>query len=152
MGALATQGQIELFEKVLFIDDPLGASAVHLGAGGMGMLFVAFFADPQFVGDDFAGLFYGGSASFLGNQILGMIVYSAWAGALSYAMFKGLSVAGWLRCDEAEELEGMDKSHHGGYAYPPDDKHMDHTQYPSGSSDGGTDDGKNVPLDNELET
>lgn len=123
LGATVCQLQIDLFEKVLFIDDPLNASAVHLGAGAVGMIYVSFMANPDYVGDDFAGIFYGGDISFLGNQIYGMVVYSAWAGGLSSIMFYSLNMIGWFRVDEDEEDEGVDKSHHGGPAYPIDDAH-----------------------------
>lgn len=114
-----------LFEHILHIDDPLNASAVHLGAGGMGMLTVAFLADPDLTGGgDFTGLFYGGPGKFLGNQIYGMVVYSAWTICTSGIMFAGLKFMGWFRVDEEEEDIGVDVSHHGGSAYPLDDDHI----------------------------
>lgn len=122
LGALATQGQVQLFEYVLFIDDPLNASAVHLAAGGVGMIWVSFMANPDYTGGgDFAGIFYGGPFSFLGRQLYGMVVYSAWTAVMSGLMFYGLKVMGWLRVGEEEEDIGVDKSHHGGPAYAADD-------------------------------
>jgi ammonia channel protein AmtB len=121
LGAIGCQLQIILFENYLFIDDPLNASGVHFGAGAVGMLFVAFMANPEYVGEDFKGIFYGGSFKFLGNQLYGMFVYTAWAGGLSGSMFFGLNQIGWFRVKEEEELAGMDISHHGGKAYPMDD-------------------------------
>jgi Amt family ammonium transporter len=121
LGAIGCQLQIILFENYLFIDDPLNASAVHFGAGAVGMVFVAFMANPDYVGEDFKGIFYGGSFKFLGNQLYGMVVYTAWAGGLSGSMFFGLNQIGWFRVAEDEELVGMDMSHHGGKAYPKDD-------------------------------
>ena len=110
-----------LFENYLFIDDPLNASSVHFGAGAVGMIFVAFMANPEYAGEDFAGIFYGGEWKFLGNQIYGMCAYTGWAGGLSGGMFFGLNQIGWFRVDEDEEMAGMDVSHHGGKAYPKDD-------------------------------
>lgn len=125
LGAVGCQLQITLFENYLFIDDPLNASAVHFGAGAVGMMFVAFFANPEYTGgDNFTGIFYGGNFEFFGFQLYGMVVYAAWAGILSSIMFFGMSKIGWLRVDEEEEYEGMDKSHHGGKAYPADDEHL----------------------------
>jgi len=122
LGAAACQGQVLLFEHVLFIDDPLNASAVHLAAGAVGMIFVSFMADPALTGDDkFTGIFYGGPADFLGRQLYGMLVYSAWTAVTSGLMFYGLKVMGWLRVGEEEEDIGVDKSHHGGPAYVVDD-------------------------------
>jgi Amt family ammonium transporter len=133
LGAIGCQLQIILFENYLFIDDPLNASGVHFGAGAVGMVFVAFMANPEYVGDEFTGIFYGGEWKFLGNQIYGMIVYTAWAGGLSSGMFFGLNQIGWFRADEDEEMAGMDISHHGGKAYPKDDVSQ-HTANHSGKA------------------
>ena len=136
LGAIACQVQIILFETVLFIDDPLNASAVHLAAGGAGMIFVAFVANPDYVGEEFAGIFYGGEGKFLGYQIYGLIVYCAWTVATSGAMFFALKKAGWFRISEEEEMHGADITHHGGKAYPLDDAHLtDHNPNSSESSD-----------------
>lgn len=88
------------------------------------MLGVAFLANPDYSGEDFTGIFYGGSAKFLGNQVYGMVVYTAWTLATSGIMFAGLNAAGWFRVSEEEELKGVDMSHHGGHAYPADDSHL----------------------------
>jgi Amt family ammonium transporter len=120
LGAVGCQAQIHIFENYVFIDDPLNASGVHFGAGGVGMIFVAFMANPEYSGEDFKGIFYGGDAAFLGNQIYAMVVYTAWAFGLSSIMFFGLLKIGWFRVADEEELEGMDLSHHGGKAYPKD--------------------------------
>ena len=47
LGALGFYAQDLLFEHVLYIDDPLGASALHMGAGIVGVLVPAFFAHPD---------------------------------------------------------------------------------------------------------
>ena len=111
-----------LFEHVVFIDDPLNASAVHLGAGAVGMLFVAFMGHPDYAGEDFKGIFYGGKAEFLGNQIYAMVVYSAWTLVTSGIMFVALKQVGWFRISEEEETLGADVTHHGGAAYNLDEK------------------------------
>eukprot|EP00977_Amphora_coffeiformis_P029751 scaffold42731_cov237-Amphora_coffeaeformis.AAC.2 len=133
LGAITCQLQIELFEKVLFIDDPLNASAVHLGAGGIGMIFVAFCSNPDYGGEDFAGIFYGGSGSFLGNQIYAMVVYSAWTAVTSGVLFFGLKQAGWFRISEEDERLGADATHHGGKAYLMDDDTIGETKHQLGS-------------------
>ncbi|CAB9524313.1 Ammonium transporter 1 member [Seminavis robusta] len=123
LGSIATQSQVLLFEHVLFIDDPLNASAVHLGAGAVGMVFVAFMANPEFAGEEFTGIFYGGEWKFLGYQFMGMAAYTGWTLGTSGAMFFALKSIGWFRVHEEEERVGVDKSHHGGSAYPVDDEH-----------------------------
>jgi Amt family ammonium transporter len=123
LGAIACQLQVLLFEHVLFIDDPLNASAVHLAAGAVGMVFVAFMANPDYAGEDFTGIFYGGKWDFLVQQCIGMGVYSGWTIGTGIVMFGGLRMIGWLRVDEESEMIGMDKSKHGGSSYPLDDEH-----------------------------
>lgn len=88
------------------------------------MIFVSFMANPDYSGEDFAGIFYGGDGSFLGNQIYGMFVYSAWTLGTSGVMFFTLMQIGWFRVSEEEENLGVDVSHHGGKAYPIDDTHL----------------------------
>lgn len=120
-GAIVCQLQVLLFEHVMYIDDPLNASAVHLGAGAAGMIFVALFANPEYAGEEFRGIFYGGSVMFLLNQLYGMLVYTAWTAGTSGVMFSALRLMGWFRVGEEEEDLGVDKSHHGGGAYNMDD-------------------------------
>lgn len=102
------------------------------------MIMVSFLANPDYVGEDFKGLFYGGDAKFLGNQLYGMVVYTAWTVGTSGLMFFGLKVLGWFRVSDEEELEGVDKSHHGGTAYPIDDTHT-LALINESSMDGGSD-------------
>jgi hypothetical protein len=124
LGASATQLQIIAFEKYLFIDDPLNASAVHFAAGCVSMLFPAFMANPDYTGEDKAGIFYGGEWEFLGKQIYGMAMYSGWTLGTSGLLFVTLNLMGWFRVNEHEETIGVDVSHHGGKAYPLDDLQM----------------------------
>lgn len=122
LGAIVCQLQVLLFEHVLFIDDPLNASAVHLGAGAFGMVWVALMANPEYAGEDFTGIFYGGSWDFMVQQLIGMGVYSGWTIGTTAIMFGGLRMLGWLRVDEEDEKIGMDRSKHGGPSYPLDDE------------------------------
>jgi ammonium transporter, Amt family len=123
IGAVVCQCQVLLFENVLHIDDPLAASSVHFGAGAAGMVMTAFLANPDYSGEDFAGIFYGGEWKFLGNQLFGMLCYTSWTVATTGVMFYAMKAVGWLRISEEEELIGVDVSHHGGSAYPMDDEH-----------------------------
>jgi Amt family ammonium transporter len=65
-------------ENKLKIDDPVGALSVHLVCGVFGTLCVGLFASPQIipmqVGDAAckAGLFYGGGATQLISQLIGI--------------------------------------------------------------------------------
>ena len=61
------------------VDDPLDSSPVHFLCGCWGLLAPGFFAVPSLMnlayrqnreGNDFAGVFYGGSGIQLGIQVL----------------------------------------------------------------------------------
>jgi Ammonium Transporter Family len=118
LGALGFYAQDLLFEHVLYIDDPLGASALHMGAGIAGVLAPAFFAHPDFTPESQVGIFYGGSANILGWQIGACLVYGLWGfGATAVLAFWPLHAFGVLRVSEEHELKGLDLTHHGGPAY-----------------------------------
>ena len=136
LGALGFYLQDYLFEHVFFIDDPLGASALHMGAGIVGVLVPAFFAHPDFTPANQIGIFYGGSANILGWQIGAVLVYGLWGfGATALLAFWPLNACGLLRVSEEHELKGLDVTHHGGPAY---DINMDEATYQLGPTKGGT--------------
>ena len=65
---------IEFVDKILKIDDPVGAIGVHGFCGATGTLLTGLFA--YYLTDDAGnplGLFYGGGFKFLGTQALGVI-------------------------------------------------------------------------------
>jgi hypothetical protein len=118
LGALGYYAQQMLFEHVLFIDDPLAASPIHMGAGIMGVLAPGFFAHPDFTPASQVGIFYGGGGKQLGWQIAAVLIYFLWGfGATSILSFWPLSALGVLRVSEEHELAGLDATHHGGPAY-----------------------------------
>lgn len=92
---------VEFFDKVLHIDDPVGAISVHGVCGVWGTIAVGLF-------DTSNGLFYTGSFSQLGIQALGVISVFIWvvisAGIVFYAIKKTMG----LRVTEVEELTGLD--------------------------------------------
>jgi Amt family ammonium transporter len=101
---------VEFIEKVLKIDDPVGASSVHGVCGAFGTLMVGFF-------DVADGVFYGGGAGLLGVQALGVVSVAAWAIGCSLILFFGLKYTVGLRVSEKEEIEGLDLHEHGSLAY-----------------------------------
>ena len=93
------------------IDDPVGAISVHGVCGAWGTLAIGFF------GIDGVGLFYGGGATQLGIQALGVLAGFAWAFGIGLALFLAISYTIGLRVSPEEELRGLDIGEHGGEAY-----------------------------------
>ena len=117
LGALACNFQVYLFEYVFHIDDPVGASAIHMGAGIVGVLAPGFFASSEFTDGDAVGVFYGGSGKQLLWQFYHVLINFAWPFTTVGAVFMALRMAGMLRVSEEVELMGMDVEEHGGPAY-----------------------------------
>lgn len=97
---------VELLDKVLKIDDPVGAVAVHCGNGVWGTIAVGLFATD-------GGLFYGGGFRFLGIQILGVVSVLAWVTVCMVIIFTVLKHTVGLRVSAKEEIDGLDATEHG---------------------------------------
>ncbi|NUQ38185.1 MAG: ammonium transporter [Caldilineales bacterium] len=109
-------------ERVLRVDDPVGAVAVHAFNGVWGTLAVGLFAHPAAgaltgMGER-AGLFYGGGFSLLTGQLLGVVVIGLWAFGGNYLLFKLVDRVMGVRVTPQEELEGLDITEHGTISYP----------------------------------
>lgn len=101
---------VELFDKVLRVDDPVGAISVHGINGALGTILVGFFAAD-------GGIFYGGGANLLVSQLIGVVAVAAWALGLGFALFLGLKHTIGLRVTPREEQLGLDISEHAESAY-----------------------------------
>lgn len=116
-GAFAYYGQEWVTINIFHIDDPLSAAALHMGAGFWGVILAWLLANENFAGEGMGGAFTHGNWDQLGWQIAAVLVYFAWAFATSTILFFTLNVLGMFRVSEEEEMDGLDKSHHGGAAY-----------------------------------
>ena len=106
----------ELLDK-LKIDDPVAAVPVHLVNGVWGTLAVGLFASvPGNTGT--TGLFYGGGATLLISQFVGVVAVGLWTALLAGAMFYALKLTVGLRVSKEEEEAGLDIGEHGTVAYP----------------------------------
>jgi len=101
---------IDFIDKVLKIDDPVGASSVHGVCGFLGTIMTGLLATEE-------GLFYSGSFNFFGAQVFGALVVSTWALAMGYIIFKALDKICGLRVSPRVEEEGLDVYEHGESAY-----------------------------------
>ncbi len=97
-------------ERVLRVDDPVGAVSVHGVCGAWGTLACGLFNLK-------GGLFYGGGLHTLGIQNLGVITAFASAIGLGMILFFALRHTVGLRTSEKEELKGLDIGEHGNEAY-----------------------------------
>ena len=89
-----------------WIDDPVGAVAVHGVCGAWGTLAVAVFGAEGF------------SLAQLGVQALGVGAAFLWTFPLCYGIFSALKATMGLRIDEETETGGLDLHEHGTSAYP----------------------------------
>lgn len=101
---------VTFFDHVLRVDDPVGAISVHGINGAFGTLMVGLLATD-------GGLFYGGGASLLISQIIGVVSIAAWAMGMGFILFKVLKATVGLRVSRRVEEEGLDIYEHGESAY-----------------------------------
>ena len=97
-------------DRVLKVDDPVGAVSVHGVCGAWGTLAVGLFSID-------GGLFYGGGLQQLGIQAIGVLTAFAWAFGLGMVMFYLVKKTVGLRVTRKEELRGLDVGEHGMEAY-----------------------------------
>ena len=116
-GIIVVLGVI-FFDKI-HVDDPVGATAVHLLNGVFGTFCVGLFAQdwvsPNTTGN---GLFFGGGAKLLTAQLTGIGavgVFTFFVAAIFWLLLK------WtvgIRVSLHEEIQGLDIGEHGNSAYP----------------------------------
>ncbi|MTK07783.1 MAG: ammonium transporter [Hungatella sp.] len=92
---------IEFVDKVLRVDDPVGAIGVHGGCGLLGTLL--------------AGVF-GEGANFL-TQLIGVSVVFIYTGFMAFIIFTILKKTIGLRVSDQEQSDGLDLHEHGMTAY-----------------------------------
>jgi Amt family ammonium transporter len=107
----------------LRMDDSLDVVGVHLVGGIIGALMIGLVGtakSPQGVDGlfgDMNGLFYGGDATLLGHQAMGVLFTLVVSGVVSVVL--GLAIKytiGW-RITEEDEVDGIDFAEHGESAY-----------------------------------
>jgi ammonium transporter, Amt family len=110
-------------ERVLKIDDPVGAVSVHGVNGAWGLLALGLFADGTYgdgingVTGTVKGLFYGGASQFVA-QLLGVITNAVFVFVVMYVFFIILDKIIPLRVSKELEIEGLDQGEVAVTAYP----------------------------------
>ena len=101
---------VEFFDKIVKVDDPVGAISVHGVCGAFGTLAVGLFASE-------GGLFYGGGISLLTSQAIGVLAVGAWAFGIGLLLFLAIKYTIGIRVTKKEEEIGLDYYEHGEKAY-----------------------------------
>lgn len=101
---------VSFFDSVAKVDDPVGAISVHGVCGSLGTILTGIFALD-------GGLLYGGGLHMLGIQLLGAVVYAAWAILCGLILFYALRHTIGLRVDRRVEEDGLDYYEHGETSY-----------------------------------
>jgi len=98
-------------------DDSLDVVAVHLVGGLVGSILLGLFADLSATGVGADGLFFGGGADLLGEQVLASAATLAYSFVASLIIAKAIDVAIGIRVSDEDELTGLDLSQHAETAY-----------------------------------
>jgi ammonium transporter, Amt family len=121
IGGILVVGSVLFFDKVK-IDDPVGAISVHGVCGAWGTLAVGLFANATapITGEGLDGLFFGGGADLLIDQLTGIVLVFVFVVVTMGILFSVLKAANLLRVDPEHEIEGLDVTEFGAPAYGPD--------------------------------
>lgn len=109
---------VMFFDKIK-VDDPVGATAVHLACGVFGTICVGLFAKEGITSlSTQNGLFYGGGFQLLWAQIIGIVAVGAFVFASSLLVWYLIKKTIGIRVSAEEEIAGLDIGEHGNIAYP----------------------------------
>jgi Amt family ammonium transporter len=110
IGGIIVVFSIEFIDKVLKIDDAVGAASAHGVAGAWGTLVIGLWGVDGATG---IGIFNGGGAGQLGIQAIGVLAYGVWATVTALVGFGILKSTLGLRVSEEVEINGLDTEEHG---------------------------------------
>ena len=116
---------VPFIEKVLKVDDPVGAVSVHGTCGIWGVISVGLFADGKSnyggawngVNGSVTGLFYGDSTQLVA-QLIGVATLLGVVFVMSFVFAAVIDVLIGQRTSRKSEMEGLDLPEMGALAYP----------------------------------
>lgn len=116
---------VEFIEKVMKIDDPVGAISVHGTCGIWGVISVGLFADGKSnyggswngVNGSVTGLFYGDPGQLVA-QLMGVATLIGFVFSFSFVLNWIIDLVIGQRVCERNELEGLDLPEMGALCYP----------------------------------
>ena len=125
IGGLLVCISVEFVERVLKVDDPVGAISVHGANGLWGVIAVGLFADGRSnyggswngVTGSVTGLFYG-DASQLVAQLMGVATLVGLVFSVSFAVNVAIDFLVGQRVSAKNEMEGLDLPEMGALGYP----------------------------------
>ena len=115
LGGILVVLSVEFIDKVLHVDDPVGAISVHGVCGAWGTLAVGLFAQEAYGGTN--GFFFGGGMKQLIIQAVGVGSVFVWVFGSALILFGIVKVTMGLRVSRDEELKGLDIGEHGMESY-----------------------------------
>lgn len=95
---------VVFFDRTLKLDDPVGATSVHLVCGIWGTLAVGIFGSMA------------GGGQFI-TQLIGVLAYGVFTFVLSYLLITVIKAVMGVRVTEEEEIKGLDLAEHDMEAY-----------------------------------
>lgn len=110
MAGLLVVFAVEFFDRVVKIDDPVGAISVHGVCGAFGTLMVGVFSTS-------GGLLYGGGFGYLVTQVIGVAAVAGWTILLGLILFLTLKYTVGIRVEKKIEENGLDYYEHGESCY-----------------------------------
>ncbi len=118
---------VEFIDRVMHVDDPVGAISVHGTNGLWGVISVGLFADGT---NGVKGLFYGDPTQLVA-QLIGCATLVGFVFSFSYVANSALHALIGQRVSAADELEGLDIPEMGALCYPEFVLKADTTHVPS---------------------
>jgi Amt family ammonium transporter len=124
IGAIA--GVIVVLSVISFdkakIDDPVGATSVHLVNGVFGTLCVGIFGHPSLIArsanaEHKAGLYYTGDMTQVITQLKGIVCCAGYVLVMSAVCWVVIKTVMGLRVSAEEEIDGLDHGEHGNESY-----------------------------------
>ena len=112
------------FDRVFKIDDPVGATSVHLVCGIWGTLVVGLFGNIGLIQIGHAGedvpfiAFNGDGIAQIGYQLAGIIAMGAFTVVFALVVGVAIKATMGLRVSDEEQIEGLDLGEHDMAAYP----------------------------------
>jgi len=112
---------VEFIDKVLHVDDPVGAISVHGVCGVWGTLSAGLFAQSSY-GESSGvgavnGLFFGGGLSQFLIQLIGAISVFLWVFGTALILFYIIKKTIGIRVTDEDQLKGLDITEHGMESY-----------------------------------